>query len=326
VASLIRQDQIDILVDLAGHTARNRLPVFARRPAPVQAAWLGYPNTTGLESMDCRITDAVCDPPGLTEAWHSEALVRLPGPFLCYRPAADCPSEGPLPALEAGHVTFGCCNNLAKVNGRVIEVWAGILRNLPGARLLLASRGLADPGTAARVRGDFSALGVQPGRIDCDGAGLPLSGHLRRYRGIDIALDPFPYNGATTTCEALWMGVPVVTLAGNAHVSRVGASLLGHLGATDWVASDPAGYGAICARLAGDPAGLAAIRAGLRRRMAGSPLCDGPLFAGRLEAAWRELWSRRCKKNSPLVPPASVPQGGTSADGIGANQNNRATG
>jgi predicted O-linked N-acetylglucosamine transferase (SPINDLY family) len=321
VAEAIRADRIDILVDLAGHTARNRLLVFARRAAPVQVTWLGYPATTGLEAMDYRVTDAVSDPPGQTEAWHSEELVRLSGPFSCYEPCLASPPVGPLPGSSAGQVTFGCFNNLAKVNARVIEVWARLLAELPGSRLFLESRGLADPETADRVRRDFAARGVDPGRLDLEGDALPEARHLARYHRVDVALDTFPYNGATTTCEALWMGVPVVTLAGRAHVSRVGASMLTHLGAPEWVAASPQEYAAICLRLAGDLGGLSEIRGGLRDRMARSPLCDARRFTGNLENAFRAMALHPRKKNSPLVPPASVPHGGTSADGIGANQN-----
>jgi predicted O-linked N-acetylglucosamine transferase (SPINDLY family) len=299
VDALIRSDRIDILVDLAGHTARNRLLVFGRKPAPVQVSWLGYPNTTGLEAMDYRLTDAVSDPPGLTEPFHTEELARLPGNFLCYRPAPESPPVGPLPASVSGNVTFGCFNNLAKIHGGVIRLWARILREAKGARLVLASRGLADPATADRVRREFADLGVGPERIECDGGELPLVEHLRRYDRIDIALDAFPYNGTTTTCEALWMGVPVVTLAGRTHVSRVGASLLTHLGAPEWIAGDENAYSRICVNLASDLARLAGIRAGLRGRMSEGPLCDGPGFTTRFEAVLRELWVRRCAKASP---------------------------
>jgi predicted O-linked N-acetylglucosamine transferase (SPINDLY family) len=321
VAKAIRGDGIDILVDLAGHTARNRLLVFAERPAPVQVTWLGYPNTTGLESMDYRITESVCDPPGQTEAWHTERLVRLPGPFSCYEPCLVSPPVGPLPATAAGRVTFGSFNNLAKVNPRVLDLWARLLAELPDARLMLVSRGLADPETAELVRGEFASRGVAPGRVDLDGTALPEVPHLARYDRVDVALDTFPYNGATTTCEALWMGVPVVTLAGRTHASRVGASLLTHLGAEDWVARSPLEYAAICRRLAGDPGRLAELRRGLRDRMSGSPLCDAQSFTKSLESAFRAMWLRSRTRNSPPVPPASAPGQGASADGIGANQN-----
>lgn len=299
VADLIRRDGIDILVDLAGHTARNRLLVFARKPAPVQVTWLGYPNTTGLEAMDYRLTDAISDPPGLTEAHYSEELVRLPGTFSCYGPPLDSPPVTPLPARASGRVTFGCFNNLAKINPGVVSLWSKLLLGLKDSRLVLASRGLADEETAGGVRREFAALGVAPDRIECDGAELSMADHLRRYDRIDVALDAFPYNGTTTTCEALWMGVPVVTLAGSTHVSRVGASLLTHLGSPEWIAADTDGYRRIATGLGEDIPRLDAIRRALRGRMKDGPLCAGPGFTAGLEETLRGLWRRRCAADSP---------------------------
>jgi protein O-GlcNAc transferase len=292
VAALIREDRIDILIDLAGHTARNRLLVFARKPAPVQVTWLGYPNTTGLEAMDYRLTEAVSDPPGQTERWHSEELIRLPGPFSCYGPPPESPPVGPLPALAAGQVTFGCFNNLAKLTPPAIDLWAQILREISGARLLLKSRGLADLETAAGVRAEFARRGIEPGRLELNGQELSVARHLDLYNRVDLALDTFPYNGTTTTCEALWMGVPVITLAGATHVSRVGASLLTHLSAPDWIADSPAAYLARCRDLVGDLPRLAEIRTGLRERMRAGPLCDAGTFTRGFEAALRGLWRR----------------------------------
>jgi protein O-GlcNAc transferase len=291
--SLIRRDQIDLLFDLTGHTADHRLLVFARRAAPLQLTWLGYPATTGLTAMDYRLTDARCDPPGQTEAWHSEELVRVPEGFSCYRPAPDAPIVSPLPAVAAGYVTFGCCNNFAKVTPEMIQLWAAVLGDHPGSRLMLKSRGLADPATARRVRDAFAAAGVGAERICLDGQDRSTREHLRLYHRIDLALDTSPYNGATTTCEALWMGVPVVTLAGETHAARVGASFLTQIGAPDWIAQSAADYRAICRRLAADLPGLAALRVGLRDRVRRSPLCDGPGFARRLASTLRALWVRR---------------------------------
>jgi protein O-GlcNAc transferase len=293
VAALVREDRIDILIDLAGHTARNRLLVFARRPAPVQVTWLGYPNTTGLEAMDYRLSEAVSDPPGQTERWHSEELIRLPGTFSCYGPPPESPPVEALPALAAGHVTFGCFNNLAKLTPPAIDLWAELLREVAGSRLLLKSRGLADVETAARLREEFASRGIEAARLELNGQELSVAHHLALYHRVDLALDTFPYNGTTTTCEALWMGVPVVTLAGATHVARVGASLLTHLGAADWIADSPAAYLRRCRELAGDLPGLAAIRAALRERMRASPLCDAATFTRGFEAALREMWQRR---------------------------------
>jgi len=285
VARQIREDGIDVLVDLAGHTAHHRLLVFARRPAPLQLTWLGYPNTTGMDAIDYRITDAVSDPPGQTDAWHAEKLLRLPRNFSCYLPPPASPPVAPPPVLAAGTATFGCFNNFAKVTPAAIRLWARVLQAVPGSRLLLKSRGLADAGTIARIQGEFGLHGIAPDRIELNGSMLSVADHLQCYAGVDVALDTFPYNGATTTCEALWMGVPVVTLAGRTHVARVGASLLTHLGSPDWIAASPDDYLRIAAALAGDPNRLASLRAGLRERLRASPLCDAQRFTRDLEAA-----------------------------------------
>ena len=295
VEALIRQDRIDILVDLAGHTGRNRLPVFARKPAPIQITWLGYPNTTGMTAMDYRITESISDPPGLTDAWHSEKLIRLPGPFSCYRAPAECPPVAPLPALADGHVTFGCFNIFAKVTAPAIELWARILRENPTARLFLKSRGLNDPETAGAIHESFARNGISSERVELNGDVLSVADQHDLYRRIDIALDTFPYNGTTTTCEALWMGVPVVTLTGRTHVSRVGASLLTHLGSPEWIATTPDEYATICTCVASDLPHLASIRQGLRERVRNSPLCDATCFTRNLESAFRTMWIDRCR-------------------------------
>jgi protein O-GlcNAc transferase len=292
-AALIRQDRIDILVDLAGHTARNRLLVFARKPAPIQVTWLGYPNTTGLAALDYRITESVSDPVGQTDRWYSEQLVRLPGPFSCYMPPAASSPVAPLPALASNHVTFGCFNNFAKVTPKVIELWARLLREVPGARLFLKSNGITDPETTDQIQSAFAQHGVAADRIELNGERLSVAEHLNLYRRIDIALDPFPYNGTTATCESLWMGAPVVTIAGQTHVSRVGASLLTHLGMTEWIARTPDEYATIGLDLAGDITRLAIIRQALRARMQQSVLCDARRFTQSLESAFREMWTSR---------------------------------
>lgn len=292
LAAQVREDRIDVLIDLAGHTARNRLLAFARRPAPMQATWLGYPNTTGLEAMDFRITDAIADPLGATEPWHTEKLVRLPETFLCYRPPAMAPAIGPVPAVKAGHVTFGSFSNFAKISAPCLAVWAQVLRAVDGSRLVLKSRGLDDVGTAGLVRERLRGVGIDPARVVLDGNLTSVADHLALYNGIDIALDPFPYNGTTTTCEALWMGVPVVTLAGETHVARVGVSLLTNLGAPDWSAANATEYVARCVALAGNLPALAAIRAEQRERMRRSPLCDGTRFMRHFEAALQAMARR----------------------------------
>ena len=293
-AELIRQDGIDILVDLAGHTTHNSLLVFARKPAPVQVTWIGYPNTTGLDAIDYRLTDFITDPPGQTEAWHSEQLFRLPKTFSCYGPAADSPAVGPLPALANGFVTFGSFNNFRKLSGPTIELWARILREQPSARLLLKSQGLGEPKTVRRLHEQFARAGVPAARIELAGSWISTNQHMEMYNRVDLCLDPFPYNGTTTTCDALWMGLPVVTLIGRTHVARVGVSLVTHLGFPEWAVATPDTYAAKCRKLTGDLPALASLRARLREQMRTSPLCDVGQFIGPLEAAYRAMWQRWC--------------------------------
>ena len=288
-AAQIRADEIDLLIDLAGHTAGHRLLLFARRPAPVQATWIGYPNTTGLDAIDYRLTDAICDSLGDADAYHSEKLVRLPTNFSCYEPDPTAPDVNPLPAQEPGAVTFGCFNNFAKVTPDVIALWSRLLRELPKARLLLKSRGLGDPAVAERLHTTFAAAGVEPERVTLNGQELSVADHLGLYHGVDIALDPFPYNGTTTTCEALWMGVPVITLAGHSHAARVGASLLTHTGLSDWIASSPEDYIALAISAVRDLPRLVKLRQGLREQVRRSPLGDAATFTRTLEAAYAQM-------------------------------------
>ncbi len=293
---LIRQDGIDILVDLAGHTGNNRLLVFARKPAPVQVAWLGYPNTTGLSTMDYRLTDAFADPPGMTDAFYSEQLVRLPQTAWCFRPTDAAPIS---PRADGAPMTFGSFNNFAKVTDAMLRTWATLLRALPEARLLLKSRSLADASVQRHVREILHAAEVMPDRVDLRGQPSTYPDHLASYAGVDIALDTFPYHGTTTTCEALWMGVPVITLAGRTHVSRVGVSLLSNVGLAEYVADDPDQYVQIALDLAADKSRLAELRENLRRRMEQSPLMDAPGFARNVEAAYRTMWQRWCAQCPP---------------------------
>ena len=270
--------------------------------------WLGYPNTTGLDAIDYRITDAVSDPKGKTDDSYSEKLIRLPGSFSCYRPPEDAPAVSMLPALKNGYITFGSFNHFAKINPAQLDLWARLLVRLPSARLLLKARSLADPETAAWVMESFARLGVSKDRVAFRSDELSVAAHLGLYHGVDIALDTFPYNGTTTTCEALWMGVPVITLAGQTHVSRVSASLLTHLGCPEWVVQSEDEYVEKCAGLAADLPRLAEIRSGQRERMRLSPLCNAPRFTGYLETAYRGMWRKWCDtelqtrtKNSPLI-------------------------
>lgn len=289
-ADLVRRERIDVLVDLAGHSAGNRLPVFAERPAPLQITWCGYPNTTGMPAMDYRLTDAWADPPGLTERLHTEKLARLPGGFLCYVPPAGAPEVGPSPARETGRVTFGSFNALPKIRAATVAAWAEILSRTPGSRLILKSKGLNDPAARRRLIDLFAAYGIGEPQIELAVTVPSHAHHLDLYNRVDIALDTFPYHGTTTTCEALWMGVPVVTLAGATHVSRVGVSLLERTGLGDLVAYSPSVYAARACALAADLDHLAALRAGLRERVAASPLGDAVRFTRELEDLYRRLW------------------------------------
>ncbi|GGE51554.1 O-linked N-acetylglucosamine transferase, SPINDLY family protein [Niveispirillum cyanobacteriorum] len=289
-AERIRADSIDILVDVAGHTCDCRPLIFARKPAPIQVSWLGYPDGTGMTAMDYRLTDAIADPPDVTDGWHVEKLVRLEDGFLCFRPAQETAPAGPLPARRNGHVTFGSFNNSAKVTPEVVALWSALLLRVPGARLILKSKPFADPATLARYQSLFTTNGVTPDRVDLLPQNPDQGDHLRAYDRLDIALDPFPYNGTTTSCEALWMGVPVVSLRGTHHVARVTASLLHRVGHDDLVADSPDAYLDIAAGLAGDLDRLETLRQTLRPRMKASPLCDAYGFAEQVEAAYRQMW------------------------------------
>jgi len=293
LADLVRGDGIDILVDLSGHTKYNRLLVFARKPAPVQITWLGYPATTGLGAIDYRISNAIADPAS-AENLTSETLIRLPSGFLCYQPPLEAPQVGALPASSSGYITFGSFNSLAKVNPVVLGLWKGILAAVPGSHLLIKAAAVVDPDTRAYCLEGLVAQGIAPDRLDIVPRTQSLSEHLATYNRVDIALDPFPYNGTTTTCEALWMGVPVVTLAGDCHAGRVGASLLAQVGMQDMVAHTSATYHAAAVTLASDPARLAALRAGMRDRISASPLTDTACFTRKLEQAYRSTWRHWC--------------------------------
>ena len=303
LAALIRADGIDILVDLGGHTNGNRLPVFARRPAPIQVTWLGYPNTTGLDAIDYRITDAIADPENDAEPFHSETLVRLPQGFHCYAPFADWVEPSEPPFLRQGHITFGSFNNLIKLSPACIAVWSKILRALPGSRMVIKSHQLLDASNRGYILGLFEAHGINPERLDLHAWVNNPQTHMRMFADLDIALDPFPYNGTTTTCEALWAGLPVVTLRGDRHVARVGASLLTTVGLPEMIAETPESYQEIALALATDPQRLITLRRTVREQMRLSPLTNGAGFSRHLEAAFRQMWRQWCAN------PAGVEQG-----------------
>lgn len=295
LADRIRADRIDIAVDLIGHTSDTILPALCLRPAPIQMTYLGYPNTTGLPAIGHRIVDAITDPPG-AERLSTESLIRINPCFLCYAPPGHAPRPaGAPPSVSTGCVTFGSFNTNAKLSAATLELWARILKAVPGSRLLLKNADLADRTIADLRRRELAEFGIEPARVELHGQTASPADHLAMYSGVDIALDPFPYNGTTTTVEALWMGVPVVALAGDSHVSRVGMSVLAASGLADLVAEDKEKYLGIAVGLAGDPGRLAALRTGLRDTVRGSALCDGAGFVSRLETAYREIWRNWCR-------------------------------
>jgi predicted O-linked N-acetylglucosamine transferase (SPINDLY family) len=294
LARLIRDDRIDILVDLAGFTKDSRLLACTARPAPIQISYLGYPNTTGLPQIDYRITDHIADPDDADD-FHTETLIRLPRCFLAFAAPDHAPEVEPPPVLRKGYVTFGSFNSLAKVNRRVIALWAEVLRAVPDSRLLLKAFGSGDPTAQGRLHSAFAAAGIDPGRIEFASYAASAHAHLEVYREVDVALDTFPYNGTTTTCEALWMGVPVVTLAGERHAARVGASLLGAAGFSAGIAERAEGYVTIARLLAEQTQLLVALRGNLRAEMARSPLCDAAGHARALEEAYRAVWQIWCE-------------------------------
>jgi len=291
---IIREDRIDILVDLAGHTANNRMMVFARKPAPVQATYLGYPNTTGLTVMDYRITDSLADPPGKTEHLHSEELVRLPRGFLCYQPHRDAPDIGEQPSAKTGFVTFGSFNNRSKITTGMTRVWAEILGMVPGSRLFITFRFLSDPLARELLCGMLEKSGMPMDRVDISGGFLPKRDHLDQYNRVDISLDTFPYNGTTTTCESLWMGVPVISLRGETHVSRVGFSILTVAGLGELSAGTQEEYVEKAIELACDHEKRERLRSGLRSLMSSSPLLDSRGFVSDFERQLRKMWARWC--------------------------------
>ncbi len=298
VAAAIRADAPDVVVDLAGHTGLNRLPVLARRVAPVQISYLGYPNTTGVPAMDYRFTDAIADPAGDADAFATERLVRLAPTAWTYQPPGDAPEVAPSPAQARGSITFGSCNNPAKITDTVLGLWGRVLAAVPGSRLLLKGAGFGQPATRARYETRLGRAGIELARVEFQERTPDVRSHLAAYGGIDVALDTFPYHGTTTTCEALWMGVPVVTLAGTEHRSRVGASLLAAVGHPEWCARDGEDYMRQAAALAADPGRLATLRAALRGQMAASPLLDHAGQAARFAAALRDCWGAWCARAS----------------------------
>jgi tetratricopeptide (TPR) repeat protein len=296
LAALGRSRGIDVLIDLGGYGDAGRMLACAHRLAPVQAKWVGMQNhSSGLAEMDWFITDRWETPAGF-EKLYSERLLRLPDGYVCYSPPPYAPDVVPLPALANGYVTFGCFNNLAKITPQVIAAWASILRRLAGSRLILKTYQFSDAATAARVHAAFAVLGIEPARVELRGKSLHRA-FLGEYNQVDIVLDPFPYSGGLTTCEALWMGVPTVTLPGEIFASRHSASHLSNAGLADWVVADLDGYIDLALARAADPQALAVLRAGLRSRVKASPLCDAPRFGRNLGAALRHTWREWCARH-----------------------------
>lgn len=288
LAEQVRRDRIDILFDLAGHTAHNRLLAFARRPAPIQITWLGYVGTTGLEAMDYLLADA-CEVPAEAERYACERVLRMPDAYVCFDPPGAAPEPGPLPGLAQGRLTFGCFNRAAKISAEIAAAWGEILRRAAGARLLIKSFAVEAASAQDYLRRLLDAQGVPLDRVDFEG-GASHEELLASYNRIDVALDTFPYSGGLTTCEALWMGVPVVTVPGATFAGRHSLTHLTAAGLTETIAPDLPGYVDLAVRLGADLPRLAELRAGLREQVARSPLCDGPRFAAHLSEVLLSAW------------------------------------
>jgi predicted O-linked N-acetylglucosamine transferase (SPINDLY family) len=310
LADQIRMDGIDILVDLAGHTTGNRWPTLAAKPAPIQIAYLGYPATTGLKTVDYRLTDRIMDPPGLADDWFVEPALHVEGAMVVYRPpfgpgglvAENVLDIGPLPASANGFVTFGCFNDATKLNAPLLDCWCRLLRRVPGSRLLLKSRHLAETQSAVvALRERMAACGIEAARLCLRAHDDDEASHLLRYGNVDIALDPFPYNGVTTSLEAMYMAVPFVTLAGLWPAARMGATIATHIGHSEWIATTPEEYVGIAAGLAADRPALLALRNTLREALLASSLTDGAAFTRRLEATYRQAWKTWCEQAASWV-------------------------
>jgi predicted O-linked N-acetylglucosamine transferase (SPINDLY family) len=289
VAARIRNDGVDVLVDLSGHTRDNRLGVLARKPAPVQISWLGYLRTTGLAAIDHRFSDAAADPLGLSDAVHSERVVRLPGALWAFSPHADAPA--PAPRAPDARISFGSFNHPAKLSDPVLALWAALLQRVPSSKLVLAGVP-AGPGRE-RIAAAMKKGGVDPVRLKFH-ARLPRHEFWQLIADTDVALDPFPYNGGATTCDCLWQGVPVVTLAGDHGFARSGVTVLTSAGFAEWIAGSSEDYISKAAALAQDRAALAGLRHSMRQRLGASELCDLPGFARRFENAITLLWQDAC--------------------------------
>jgi protein O-GlcNAc transferase len=287
------------LFELAGHTSGNRLDVMAMKPAPIQITYIGYPNTTGLKQIDYRITDALCDPLDTTQK-HTEKLIRLPNCFLCYTPPLNSPPVSPTPCLTTGVITFGSFNNLGKINDDVLKVWCHILRRIPNSKMILKCKPFASKTVQVRTWSKFEANGINHNRVVLLGLQAMSNDHLKTYDHVDISLDSWPYAGTTTTCEALWMGIPTITLKGQSHCQNVGVSLLTQLGLEELIANSEEEFINIAVNLATNIPKLAQIRDNMRPRMLQSPLCDDASFIKHYEKTLRGLWLTHCQNSLPL--------------------------
>ena len=295
VVKKIKKDKIDILVDLSGHTDKNRLPVFAYKPAPIQVSWLGYPNTTGLRTIDYRITDEQCDPESENGSFHCEKLIRLPHGFLCFKGDESIKYEENPPVLTNNYITFGSFNNFTKVTVEVLELWSKILLAIPTSRLLMKASQLANDMTKQNVISILNSKGVQTERVTLLGRVNSYDEHLKLYSKVDIALDPFPYNGTTTTIEALWMGVPTLTYKGVHHISRVGTSIMCRAGLDNFVASDKTDFLNKAIILSSDTQYLNNLRSSIRERMVQSDLCNAKQFTQDMEHCFANMIDNHSK-------------------------------
>jgi predicted O-linked N-acetylglucosamine transferase (SPINDLY family) len=292
LAEYLREEGIDILVDLTHHVGVNRLLTFARKPAPVQITYLACCSSTGLPTIDYRFSDSYMDPPDQRAPDCSEETIHLPGTYWCYQPSTVVGPPAPLPALTAGQVTFGCLNNFCKITPTCLNLLRDLMERVPDSRLLLHAR----PGSHRdRVRQFFAEREIAPERIEFSGY-IPAGEYLRVYDRIDIGLDAYPYTGGTTTCDSLWMGVPVITLAGKVSQSRTGVSILSNIGLPELVAQTPEEFVHKAMNLANDLPSLSILRAGLRERLQKSPLTDAPRYARHIEATYRNLWREWCRQ------------------------------
>jgi len=289
IVDLIKEDNIDILVDLAGHTSGNKLKVFTHKPAPIQINWLGYPNTTGLKTIDYRFTDNIADPKDESDMFYSEQLIRLDNGFLCYQGNNSIPVCNELPYFNNEYITFASFNNLAKINPQLLKLWSQILLLIPKSKLILKSKQFSDSITNSRYLELFTKEGIEPDRIKLYSWLSDNNEHLKLYNSIDITLDSFPYNGTTTTCESLWMGVPTITLKGTKHASRVGASILTQTGLEEFIVNNEEDYILKAIDMAKHPEYLQSIRKSLRQSMENSTLCNGSLFAKKIEKTYLDL-------------------------------------